>query len=233
MPRKAAGLTAAKVRTAAPGRYGDGGGLYLFVRSADARFWVFRYVRAGKMREMGLGTASGPSAVILANARVRARKLCEATRAGRDPLDDRQAEAKAEKAAAQETVARAKTFREVAALYIAAHEAGWGNPKHRAQWSATLEAYAFPYMGDLPVADVQTVHVMAALEPIWRTKTEMATRLRGRIESVLDYAKVLGRRTGENPALWRGHVAKLLPLPSKVRKVEHHAALPWRTVERD
>jgi integrase len=116
----------------------------------------------------------------------------------------------------------------VAALYIEVCEAGWDNAKHRAQWSATLKTHAFPHMGDLPVGEVQTVHVMAALGPIWRTKTETATRLRGRIESVLDYAKVLGWRTGENPALWRGHIAKLLPKPSKVRMVENHAALPWR-----
>lgn len=228
MPRKATGLTAAKVRTAEPGRYGDGGGLYLLVRPEGGRFWVFRYVIDKKMREMGLGAASGRDAVMLTNARAAARKLWEAVRAGRDPLNDRKAEAEARKTATLAAQARAKTFREVAALYIEACEAGWDNAKHRAQWSATLKTYAFPHMGDLPVGEVQTVHVMAALGPIWRTKTETATRLRGRIESVLDYAKVLGWRTGENPALWRGHIAKLLPKPSKVRMVENHAALPWR-----
>jgi integrase len=177
---------------------------------------------------MGLGAASGRDAVMLTNARAAARKLWEAVRAGRDPLNDRKAEAEARKTATLAAQARAKTFREVAALYIEACEAGWDNAKHRAQWSATLKTYAFPHMGDLPVGEVQTAHVMAALGPIWRTKTETATRLRGRIESVLDYAKVLGWRTGENPALWRGHIAKLLPKPSKVRMVENHAALPWR-----
>lgn len=228
MPRKATGLTAAKVRTADPGRYGDGGGLYLLVRPEGARFWLFRYVIDKKMREMGLGSASGRDAVMLTDARTAARKLWEAVRAGRDPLNDRKAEAETRKAAALAAQARSKTFREVSALYIEASEAGWNNAKHRAQWSATLETYAFPHMGDLPVGEVQTAHVMAALGPIWRTKTETATRLRGRIESVLDYAKVLGWRTGENPALWRGHIAKLLPKPSKVKTVENHAALPWR-----
>src|ERR1700726_3503756 len=123
MPRKAAGLTAAKVKTAAPGRHGDGGGLYLLVRSAEARFWLFRYVREGKMREMGLGAAAGPAAVSLADARARARKLQEAASAARDPLADREAEAAAKKAAAQQEQARAMTFRDVVALYLAAHEA--------------------------------------------------------------------------------------------------------------
>jgi integrase len=228
MPRKAIGLTAAKVRTAGPGRYGDGGGLYLLVRPTGARFWLFRYVIDKRMREMGLGAASGRDAVTLADARVAARKLWEAVRVGRDPLADRAVEVETARAAARASEVRAKTFREVAQLYIDANEAGWDNAKHRAQWSSTLETYAFPHLGDLSVADVTTERVMAALAPIWRTKTETATRLRGRIESVLDYAKVLGWRTGENPALWRGHLAKLLPKPSKVRSVVNHPALPWR-----
>ena len=217
-------------RTAAAGRYGDGGGLYLLVRSPEARFWLFRYVREGKMREMGLGAAAGSAAVSLADARAKARTLHDAVRAGRDPLADRQAEAVAEKAAAQQAEARAKTFREVANLYLAAHEAGWRNAKHRAQWSATLETYAFPHMGDVAAADVETAHVMAALEPIWRAKPETAGRVRGRIESLLDYAKARGWRTAENPARWRGHVANMLPKRSKVAPVKHHAALPWRNM---
>ena len=217
-------------RTAAAGRYGDGGGLYLLVRSPEARFWLFRYVREGKMREMGLGAAAGSAAVSLADARAKARTLHDAVRAGRDPLADRQAEAVAEKAAAQQAQARAKTFREVANLYLAAHEAGWRNAKHRAQWSATLETYAFPHMGDVAAADVETAHVMAALEPIWRAKPETAGRVRGRIESLLDYAKARGWRTAENPARWRGHVANMLPKRSKVAPVKHHAALPWRNM---
>jgi hypothetical protein len=221
MPRKAVGLTAAKVRTAAPGRYGDGGGLYLSVKPDGGRFWVYRYVIAKRMREMGLGGAAGRDAVTLADARAKARKLWEAVRAGRDPLDDRQAEAEAKKIASLAAKARTRSFREVSALYIEACAAGWDNAKHRAQWSATLETYAFPHMGDLPVGEVQTAHVMAALNPIWRTKTETATRVRGRIESVLDYAKVLGWRTGENPALWRGHIAKLLPKPSNTSGPRH------------
>ena len=144
MPRKAIGLTAAKVRTAAAGRYGDGGGLYLLVRPGGGRFWLFRYVIDKKMREMGLGGASGRDAVTLAEVRVTARKLWEAVRAGRDPLEDRMADAASKKAAALAAQARAMTFKDVGAAYIAANEAGWRNDKHRAQWSSTLEAYAYP-----------------------------------------------------------------------------------------
>jgi integrase len=238
MPRKAAGLSTLKVRTAAPGRYGDGGGLYLLVKPPNdrklaggardgGRFWLFRYLRSGKMREMGLGAAAGPGATSLADARAKARRLHDTVKAGRDPLADRQADAAAEKASAQQKQAHAKTFREVAALYLAAHEPAWRNQKHRWQWRQTLEANAYPHMGDLPVAEVGTTHVMAALEPIWQTKTETAARLRGRIESVLDYAKARGWRSGENPARWRGHVANMLPRLSKGQRVKHLAALPW------
>ena len=238
MPRKAAGLSTLKVRTAAPGRYGDGGGLYLLVKPPNdrqsvggardgGRFWLFRYLRIGKMREMGLGSATGPGATSLADARAKARRLHEAVKAGRDPLADRQADAAAEKASAQQKQAQAKTFSEVAALYLAAHEPAWRNQKHRWQWRQTLEANAYPHMGDLPVGEMGTAHVMAALEPIWQTKTETAARLRGRIEFVLDYAKARGWRGGENPARWRGHVANMLPKLSKGQRVKHLAALPW------
>jgi integrase len=242
MPRKAAGLTAAGVRTKPPGRYGDGGGLYLLVRSAEARSWLFRYTRDGKMREMGLGPASGKGAVPLADqpqrenhpfiegARTKARRLYEAVRGGRDPLADREAAEAAAKAEAQAAAVRAMTFREVAAAYIAAHEASWRNAKHRQQWENTLRGYAFPKIGETSIADVDTAGVMAVLEPIWHEKAETASRLRGRIEVVLDYAKARSWRTGENPARWRGHIGNMLPKRSKVARVEHHAALDWREI---
>jgi integrase len=230
VPRKAEGLTAAKVRTAKPGRYGDGAGLYLLVRGPEARFWLFRYTKEGRMREMGLGPARGASGVSLADARVKARKLHDMVREGRDPLADREAAKAAEAATARQVQVRAMTFRDVAEAYIAAHEASWRNAKHRQQWSNTLGTYAHPILGDLPVADVDTGAVMRVLEPIWREKAETASRLRGRIESVLDYAKARGWREGENPARWRGHVANMLPKRSKVQPVEHHAALPWREI---
>jgi integrase len=138
------------------------------------------------------------------------------------------AEAAAAKAAAQSAAARAITFRAVARFYLDAHEAGWRNGKHRQQWQNTLDTYAMPHMGDLPVADVGTAHVLAALEPLWTRKPETASRVRGRIEAVLDYARTREWRNGENPARWRGHLDNLLPKRSRVAAVEHHAALPWR-----
>ena len=232
MPRRAAGLTAAKVRTAKPGRYGDGGGLYLLVRAPEGRFWVFRYTMPGaKMREVGLGRAgSGAGAVALAEARERAADLQRSVKAGVDPLAKREADAASAAAEAAAAAIRGKTFRDVAELFLASHEAGWRNPKHRQQWRNTLEAYAHPHMGAVPVADVGTAHVMAALEPIWTAKPETASRVRGRIEAVLDYAAAREWRRGENPARWRGHLAKLLLSLGRVAKVRHHAALPWAEV---
>jgi hypothetical protein len=172
-------LSAAKVRTAAPGRYCDGDGLYLLVRSPETAFWVFRFTRARKMREMGLGRARGRNAVALADARAKASALHRLVRSGVDPLDQREAETAAAQAAAQAEVARAITFRAVARFYLDAHEAAWRNSKHRQQWENTLATYAYPHVGDLPVAAVGTAHVLAALQPIWQGKPETAARVRG------------------------------------------------------
>jgi integrase len=229
MPKRAAGLTTAKVDKAKPGRYGDGKGLYLLVKPSGWRGWVFRYVRTGKMREIGMGPA-GKDGLSLSAARDKAATLWQLHRSGTDPLDHREAVAAAEKAKAQTEAAKRVTFKEAAGRYIEAHEAGWRNPKHCAQWRATLATYAFPHFGDVPVGDVATAHVLAALEAIWCSKPETASRLRGRIEAVLDYAKARGWRSGENPATWKGHLALALPARAKVAAVEHHAALPWREI---
>jgi len=199
-------------------------------KAPDRAFWLFRYSSGGKVREAGLGRARGHNAVPLAEARERARQLREQVRAGKDPLAEREIDEARKKAAATKTAAAAKTFRQVAEMYVAAHEAGWRAAKHRQQWVNTLTEYAYPHLGDLPVAEIETGHVTAALEPIWREKTETASRVRGRIESVLDYAKARGWRDGENPARWRGHLDHLLPARSKVARVEHHAALPWHEI---
>jgi integrase len=230
MPRRATGLTAAKVSKARPGRYGDGAGLYLLVRSATAKYWLFRYVRRGKMREAGLGPARGPAAVSLANARKKARRLHDMVREGLDPLDEREAETAKQKAAAALAASKSVTFRDVAKRYLDAHESSWRNPKHRQQWRNTLRDYVLPAIGDMPAASVGTGEVMQIVEPLWKVKPETASRVRGRIESILDYAKVRDWRAGENPARWRGHLDHLLPARSKVRRVEHHAALPWREI---
>ncbi len=229
MPRVVNGLTAAEVKHAKPGRYGDGNGLYLFVRSADARFWVFRYTPAGqKMREMGLGRAgSRPGSVTLSEARARAADLHRLVRAGTDPLALRDTKDAAAKFEAQHAVVAALTFRDLAERYMDAHEIALRNAKHRAQWRTTMTVYVYPHLGDLPVASVVTAHVLAALQPIWLAKPETAARVRGRIEAVLDYARSLELRAGENPARWKGHLSNTLPARGKVAPVKHHAALPW------
>ena len=230
MPRKAAGLSAAKVRTASAGRYGDGDGLYLLVRSPEARFWVFRYTRDGRMREMGLGRAGGRNAVSLVEARTRAGDLYRAVKSGVDPLDQRHKAATAAAAAAKAAEAKCIPFRSIVDRYLTAHDASWQNTKHRQQWRNTLETYAFPAIGDLPAEEIETGHITSILEPIWYEKPETASRLRGRLEAVLDYARVMAWRNGENPARWRGHLAMAFPKRSKVQAVEHHAALHWREI---
>ncbi len=223
-------LTAVQVRTLRPGRHADGKGLYLLVKAEGGASWVCRYKQAGKARDAGLGAARGAEAVPLGEARTRRDTIWTMHRGGIDPLADKAATKARAAAEAQDQRARAVTFQAAAEAYILANEAGWSNIKHKAQWRATLTAYAYPLLGALPVAEVGTPHVLAALEAIWRTKPETATRVRSRIELVLDYARVREWRTGENPARWRGHLAQLLPKRSKVAAVKHHAALPWGEV---
>jgi integrase len=221
MARTIGKLTALKVDKAKqPGMYGDGGGLYLRVTEDAAKNWVFRFMLNGRPRWMGMGPLH---TVNLAEARKRAGEHRLQRHDGIDPIDAR----RAERLKAQLEAAKAITFKECAEAYIKAHRAGWHNGKHAAQWQATLATYAEPAIGKLSVQAIDTGLVLKVLEPIWTTKPETAGRVRGRIEAVLDWAKVRGFREGENPARWRGHMDKLLPASSKVRKVEHHAALPY------
>jgi integrase len=169
---------------------------------------------------MGLGPLR---LVSLAEAREEAQLWRKLRYKGADPIAARRAE-KAEK---RLEAARAISFRQCAERYIAAHRAGWKNAKHAAQWPATLATYAYPVFGDFAVQSVDVALVMQALEPIWQQKPETASRVRQRIEAVLDWAKSCGFRQGENPARWRGHLENLLPAPGKIRQVEHHAALPY------
>ena len=200
--------------------YADGGGLYLRVTDNGTKNWVFRFMLNGRTRWMGMGPLH---TVGLAEARNRAAGFRLQRHDGVDPIDAR----RAERLETRLNAAKAVTFKECAARYIASHRAGWRNPKHAAQWEATLATYAEPVMGGLSVQAIDTALVLKVLEPIWTTKPETAGRVRGRIESILDWAKVRGYRAGENPARWRGHLDKLLPARSKVRRVEHHAALPY------
>lgn len=210
-------LTARRVATVTdPGYHADGGGLYLQVTASGAKSWVFRYRFEGRRPEMGLG----PLHVIgLADARAAADAARKMVRAGQDPLAGRRATAVA--------TSSIPTFWEAAVAYIAERQTGWTNPKHAAQWTSTLETYAKPVLGDLRVDRVETDHVLAMLRPIWTTKTETASRVRQRVEAVLDSVTVQKKRTGENPARWRGHLAVILPKPTAVTKVENFAALPY------
>src|SRR5262252_1691001 len=221
MARTIGKLTALKVdKTKEPGIYGDGGGLYLRVTHDGAKNWVFRFMLNGRARWMGIGPLH---TVSLLEARKRASEHRLQRHDGIDPIEAR----RAERLKVQLEVAKAITFKECAEGYIKAHRAGWRNGKHASQWEATLATYAEPVIGKLSVQAIDTALVLKVLEPIWTEKPETAGRVRGRMESILDWAKVRGYRMGENPARWKGHLDHLLPARGKVRRVEHHAALPY------
>ena len=231
MARDVEKLSPAAVNKARVGMHGDGAGLWLHVgpNAFDetgkpkkvGRSWIFRFMLDGKAREMGLGPLH---TIGLSEARDLARVCRKKVLEGVDPLEVKHAAKKARKLEA----AKAITFKACAAKYIAANKAAWRNEKHGDQWENTLTTYVYPVMGDLAVGAIDTGHVTKVLEPIWTTKSETASRVRGRIESVLGYATTHEWRTGENPARWRGHLENVLPKKSKVAKVQHHAALPWR-----
>jgi integrase len=205
------------------GMYHDGGGLYLQVSAAGTKSWIYRFTMDGRAREMGLGPLN---AISLAEARKRAAE-CRRMRLDRiDPIEARSEHRSWKKLEA----AKGMTFDACAAAYLDAHNDSWRNAKHREQWRNTLSSYAGPVFGSLPVQAVDLTLVMKALEPIWKAKPETASRLRGRIEAVLDWATVRGYRKGENPARWRGHLDKLLPARAKIQKVVHHPALPYSEI---
>jgi integrase len=206
-------------RTPEIGMHADGGGLYLQVSRFGTKSWIFRFMLDGRRREMGLGPFPSLS---LAGAREKAADCRNMVRSNRiDPIETR----KAQRNQARIDAAKAMTFRQCAEAYVASHQAGWRNAKHRAQWASTLATYVYPVFGSLPAQAVDVGLVMKVLEPIWTTKPETASRVRGRIESILDWAMARGYRQGENPARWRGHLDQLLPKKSKIRRVKHHAAL--------
>lgn len=230
MPKHAKELSAVEVgRMVKQGMHSVGGvaGLKLQVLPTGGRTWVLRVVVGGKRTGIGLG---GYPTVTLAMAREKARAAREQIEQGINPV----AERKAKKVALALERGKQITFDKCAEAYIAAHEASWKNPKHRGQWRNTLSDYASPILGKLPVAQIDTPLIVKVLKqvgesgrPLWDDKTETATRLRGRIERVLDWATTGGYRSGENPARWRGHLQNLLADPRKVAKVTHHPALPW------
>lgn len=195
-----------------PGVHRAGPGLYLRVRDTGSAWWMYRYMKAGQAHEISLGPVYAKS---LAEARAEAEALRAARYHGSDPALERQKRR------------GVPIFSVLAVEYIEAHKVSWKNVKHVAQWENTLKTYAYPEIGTLAVDQVETAHVLAALKPIWYSKSETASRLRGRIEAVLDYATAHHYRQGENPARWKGHLDKLLPNKTKVSAVEHHAALPY------
>jgi integrase len=217
-------LTAVAVAKAkGPAVLFDGGGLYLRVSGSGAKSWVFRYQLDGKRRDMGVGPFPQIS---LAEARGKAAAHRKARYDGIDPL-----EAKAAVRAAQRlSAAKGRTFREVAEDFIGRNEAGWRNQKHRQQWRNTLATYVYPVIGELPVAAIDAGLVVQVLDPLWTEKPETASRVRGRIEAVLDAATGRGWRQGPNPAQWKGNLAHILPARARVRKIAHHAALPFDEV---
>ena len=220
MARTTGRLTALKVsRAKLPGMYADGGGLYLQITEGGAS-WVYRYMLNGRAREMGLG----PLALFgLQEARAKAQDARRLRHEGVDPIEHR----RTARAQQQLDAAKAVTFQQCAERYIASHRAGWRHAKHVEQWESSLQRLAFPVIGALPVQAINTALVMNVIEAIWDEKPETASRVRGRIESILDWAKARGYRTGENPARWKGHLKNLLPPRSKVRMVEHYAAMPY------
>jgi len=222
MPKIAKELTAlavSKLRSTGLHAVGGAVGLGLKVMPSGSRAWVLRVVVSGKRREYGLG---GYPSVTLASARERARAMLDQLFEGIDPAEAK----KRAKSALAAQRAKAVNFKTLAEQYISQHEASWKNAKHAAQWTSTLETYVYPVCGHMVAADIGTATVLRVLEPIWKEKTETASRLRGRIEAVLDYAAAKGLREGPNPARWKGNLALTLPAKRKISPVEHHPAIP-------
>jgi integrase len=204
-----------------PGRHSDGGNLFLQVTPSGGKSWLFRYEREGRQRGMGLGPLADFD---LEQARDRARAARQLLRDGLDPLTARGAE----RAARALEAAKQKTFEQAAKEYYDGHEKKWTNAHYRQKFLASLKMYAFPKIGRLPVAAINTGLVLKVIEPIWQTKPDTANRVRGRIENILDWATVRSLRTGDNPARWAGHLEEALP--AKTRVTEHHTALPYADV---
>jgi integrase len=209
-------------RAAPPAMLGDGNGLWLQVRH-NSKCWVFRYTRNGKSHSLGLGAAD---VVPLRRARELTLEHRRLLAEGVDPMAHKQAR----RAAAEVAAAGAATFRAFAEDYVRSHQHAWRSEPHRVQWTNSLERFAYPVIGHLPVRVIDTPLVLRILQPIWHTMPETASRVRGRLERILSAAKVAGLRSGENPAAWRNHLEALLPKPGKLHRVEHFAALPYQEV---
>jgi len=215
-------LTYARIaKLTTPGRYFDGGtGLHLLIKSATRKYWIFRFTISGKRQDMGLGVFPRIS---LADARKAAQEARVLLDTGISPLKQKTAE----KFAKTQVEAKRTSFKEFALEYVKTRRPEWRNQTHGDQWDFTLTEYAFPVIGAKPLDEIGTEDVLKILQPIWITKTETASRLRGRIERILSAATTRSLRTGINPALWRGHLDTILPQPKKTKRVKHHTALPF------
>jgi integrase len=214
-------LTAMRVaKETEPGYYADGGGLYLQISNSGARSWIFMYTLFGRRREMGLGPLSQVS---LAAARKEAAECRDLLRHKADPIEARKGAVRQRLADEAPIV----TFREAATRYIAARDATWSNRKHAKQWTSTMQTYAYPVIGDVPVSDITTEMIVRIIQPIWTKKGETARRVRGRIKAILDAEAVLGHRSDDNPARYSDHLDRVLPRVKKSRQVQHHPALAW------
>lgn len=209
-------LAAVSLRQLPAGMHGDGGGLWLDVRAAGSRVWIFRFTRHGRAHSMGMGPLN---TISLSEARVKAREARKLLLEGIDPLAARAAKRKP-----------GLSFRDAAESYVEAHSAGWRSEKHRQQWGTSLGTYAFPVIGAMPVDAIDTAAVLRVLKPIWVAKPETASRVRSRVELVLGWATAQGLRAGDNPAAWKAHLQHMLAPRAKVARVEHHAALPHSEV---
>ena len=224
MARRQQRLSALQVtKLSKPGLYGDGGGLTLQITCTGAKSWLLRYMVAGKPFGMGLGPTH---TVSLAEARQKALDARKLLIDGINPL----AAKKQTQIAAALAAAKMMTFDQCAEAYILAHKASWKNAKHGDQWTNTLKTYASPVFGQLPIAEIDTGLIVKCLAPIWESKTETASRIRGRIESVLGWATTSGYRSGENPARWKGHLDNLLATISKTSRTRNHPSLPWSRI---
>lgn len=202
------------------GMYGDGGGLWLQIKNGG-KSWIFRFMLNGKARSMGLGSVD---VCTLAEARAKAHEYRKIIAQRIDPIEQKEEQVRRNMLLAAKSI----TFTDCAMQYIETQRSGWKNAKHASQWTNTIEKYAMPVFGNLSVSDIDLSLVLRVLEPIWNTKNETASRLRGRIEAILDWATVRGYRQGNNPARWKGHLDVILPSPDKVQNTEHHPALPYR-----
>jgi integrase len=206
-----------------PGRYCDGAGLWLQVSPTATKSWIFRYQLDGRARHMGLGPYPEVTLSEARDAALEARRLLIQ---GVDPIEARNAERRAARTRAKGAV----SFAEAAGQYIADHRDDWKNQKHAAQWTSSLQAYAHPTLGSMDVRTITVADLMRVLRPIWLEKHETASRLRGRIERILDWCSTMGYGAGQNAARWRGNLDHLLPRRSTRRRVRHHPALPWHEV---